>query len=143
MLAFDFMTLKLAVYFILPAAVVYVLASICAPILAFATQTLTGKSVSQDNSASLMAYSMLPSIGLGTLVYWLTGARWASLTIGIVVFFLVGTFIFGNGIKVFSRSGTKVLAPIGFKTGTLLSVIVTSTMLGFALLVFFLYRLAT
>lgn len=142
MLAFDFLTLKLAIYFILPAAVIYVLASLCAPALTLAAQTVVERDVSQDTAAGLMAYSVVASVGLAALVYWLTLAPWASLTSGVAAFFVVGAFVFSS-IKDFSRNGRKSVAPIGLRKGFLLSAIVTFGLLILTLSVFLVCRLAT
>jgi len=139
----DSMTLKLAIYFILPAAIIYVLVSLSAPVLTFAAQTFVKRDVSHDTASSLMAYSILPSVGLATFVYWLTGNPWATLTTAFSASFLIGAVAFGNGIKDFSRTGTKNVAPIGFQKGLLLSFIVTLGMLVLALLGTLAYWLAT
>lgn len=121
----DFMTLKYAIYFIMPAVVLYVIASVCAPVLTLTAQMVIRREVSQDAAACMMAIVIAASAGVAAMVHWIAQVLWVTLAAGSAVFFLVGAFLYSWGIKEFTQRGRETIAPIGLPKGSLISAIIT------------------
>jgi hypothetical protein len=122
----DFLTLKVAIYFILPAVVLYVVAYVGAELLNFTAQMVVEDDVSHDTAVRMMAMVIGTAAGVAALVYWITQVRWATLAAGTVASFFVGAFVFSQVFKDSSSSdqGGSV-KPIGWARGSLISAILT------------------
>ena len=88
------MTLKYAIYFILPPIVLYILALLCAPVLTLAAEIVVERDLSHDTAVGMMAWVIATSTAVSVMVHWITRSPWVTLATGTAAFLLVGTLVY-------------------------------------------------
>ena len=131
----DVMTMKYAIYFLVPPIVLYVVALLCAAGLTLATESIVDRDLSRESAVGMMVWVASATIGVSVMSHWITRSPLISVVNGTAVFFLVGAIIYSRCIKEFREHGRERVASIGLRKGLVISTIVTAFVLPVTLLV--------
>ena len=110
----DFMTLKYAIYFIVPAVGLYVAAFVFGGVFVLVAQFFVQRDISHDEAGRMMAVVIAAAAGAAAFVQWTTESLWASVAAGSAASYVAGALLFSWTIKDFA-SGDQIYAPACMK----------------------------
>ena len=135
---FDFMTLKLAIYFVAPVVVLYISAYLCAGLFTPIAQIFVDRDISHDTAMDTMGFVITATTGVAVLAYLTTHVLWVTIVAASTSFFFVGAIKYSRIHKDGStRRSKEANAQIGLAKGFLISAVFSSVMLAIALAVIF------